>query len=56
MHVIHRRYVACSEAHYAGDLVDGAFGLAPVRGGDVEVETGVVPALPQDRNEEGSAA
>ncbi|AIG78564.1 acyl-CoA hydrolase [Amycolatopsis japonica] len=131
MKVIHRRYVAYSEAHYAGNLVDGAFGLAlfgdagthlaivtdgheslfagyssveflaPVRGGDViEVEarlaakgnrsrtvdfelrviaraidrtgraevlaepiiatrargTGVVPALPQDQNPEGSAA
>ncbi|AGM07320.1 hotdog domain-containing protein [Amycolatopsis keratiniphila] len=131
MHVIHQRYVAYSEAHYAGNLVDGAFGLAlfgdagthlaivmdgheslfagyssveflsSVRGGDViEVEarlaakgtrsrtidfelrviaratdrtggaevlaepivatrargTGVVPALPQNRNGKGSAA
>ncbi|RSN55062.1 acyl-CoA hydrolase [Amycolatopsis sp. WAC 04182] len=28
MEVIHQRYVAYSEAHYAGNLVDGAFGLA----------------------------
>ncbi|MFE6612098.1 hotdog domain-containing protein [Amycolatopsis sp. NPDC057786] len=28
MQVIHQRYVAHSEAHYAGNLVDGAFGLA----------------------------
>ncbi|MFC3448542.1 hotdog fold domain-containing protein [Amycolatopsis speibonae] len=28
MHVIHQRYVAHAEAHYAGNLVDGAFGLA----------------------------
>ncbi|MFJ8128490.1 hotdog fold domain-containing protein [Streptomyces hydrogenans] len=27
MKVVHRRYVAHSEAHYAGNLVDGAFGL-----------------------------
>jgi 3-aminobutyryl-CoA ammonia-lyase len=27
MNVVHRRYVAHSEAHYAGNLVDGAFGL-----------------------------
>ncbi|WP_116050875.1 hotdog domain-containing protein [Amycolatopsis palatopharyngis] len=28
MNVIHQRYVAYSAAHYAGNLVDGAFGLA----------------------------
>ncbi|MFF3610014.1 hotdog domain-containing protein [Streptomyces sp. NPDC002463] len=27
MKVVHQRYVAHSEAHYAGNLVDGAFGL-----------------------------
>lgn len=27
MNVVHQRYVAYSEAHYAGNLVDGAFGL-----------------------------
>ncbi|MFB7366802.1 hotdog fold domain-containing protein [Streptomyces hydrogenans] len=27
MKVVHQRYVAYSEAHYAGNLVDGAFGL-----------------------------
>ncbi|HEY0888621.1 MAG TPA: hotdog fold domain-containing protein [Nocardioides sp.] len=27
MNVVHQRYVAHSEAHYAGNLVDGAFGL-----------------------------
>jgi 3-aminobutyryl-CoA ammonia-lyase len=26
--VVHRRYVPYSHAHYAGDLVDGAYGLA----------------------------
>lgn len=26
--VLHRRYVAYSHAHYAGDLVDGAYSLA----------------------------
>lgn len=28
MRVVHRRYVASSAAHYAGMLVDGAYGLA----------------------------
>src|SRR3954469_14515307 len=28
MQIVHQRYVAYSEAHYAGNLVDGAFGLA----------------------------
>lgn len=27
MKVVHQRYVAHSDAHYAGNLVDGAFGL-----------------------------
>lgn len=28
MRVVHRRYISAAEAHYAGNLVDGAFGLA----------------------------
>ncbi|MFE6690979.1 hotdog domain-containing protein [Streptomyces sp. NPDC057743] len=53
MKVIHQRYVAYSDAHYAGNLVDGHESLfagyssveflAPVRGGDViEVEARLV--------------
>ncbi len=34
--VVHRRYVAYSHAHYAGHLVDGAYGLALF--GDVATE------------------
>lgn len=34
--VVHRRYVAHSHAHYAGTLVDGAYGLALF--GDVATE------------------
>ncbi|HSK26350.1 MAG TPA: hotdog domain-containing protein [Jiangellales bacterium] len=34
--VVHRRYVPASHAHYAGDLVDGAYGLALF--GDVATE------------------
>ena len=34
--VVHRRYVSYAEAHYAGDLVDGAWGLALF--GDVATE------------------
>ena len=34
--VVHRRYVPYSHAHYAGDLVDGAYTLACV--GDVATE------------------
>jgi 3-aminobutyryl-CoA ammonia-lyase len=34
--VVHRRYVSYAEAHYAGNLVDGAFGLACF--GDVATE------------------
>lgn len=34
--VVHRRYVPFSHAHYAGDLVDGAYGLALF--GDVATE------------------
>ncbi|HEU4489778.1 MAG TPA: hotdog domain-containing protein [Jiangellales bacterium] len=34
--VVHRRYVPYSHAHYAGDLVDGAYGLALF--GDVATE------------------
>ena len=33
LQVVHRRYVPYSHAHYAGHLVDGAYGLA--RFGDV---------------------
>jgi 3-aminobutyryl-CoA ammonia-lyase len=36
MRVIHRRYVSHAEAHYAGNLVDGAFVLALF--GDVATE------------------
>lgn len=36
MSVTHRRYVAYSHAHYAGDLVDGAYSLALF--GDVATE------------------
>ena len=28
--VVHRRYVPYAHAHYAGDLVDGAYGLGLV--------------------------
>jgi 3-aminobutyryl-CoA ammonia-lyase len=34
--VVHRRYVPYSHAHYAGDLVDGAYSLAAF--GDVATE------------------
>jgi 3-aminobutyryl-CoA ammonia-lyase len=34
--VVHRRYVSLAQAHYAGDLVDGAFSLACF--GDVATE------------------
>ncbi|GAA3612974.1 hypothetical protein GCM10022223_31420 [Kineosporia mesophila] len=34
--VVHQRYVSAAHAHYAGDLVDGAFGLACF--GDVATE------------------
>lgn len=34
--VVHRRYVSHAEAHYAGDLVDGAWGLGLF--GDVATE------------------
>ncbi|MBT0771969.1 hypothetical protein KIH74_23710 [Kineosporia sp. J2-2] len=34
--VVHKRYVSAAQAHYAGDLVDGAFGLACF--GDVATE------------------
>ena len=34
--VVHRRYVAYSHAHYAGNLVDGAYSLAAF--GDVATE------------------
>jgi len=34
--VVHRRYVSFAEAHYAGNLVDGAFSLACF--GDVATE------------------
>jgi 3-aminobutyryl-CoA ammonia-lyase len=34
--VVHRRYVAYSDAHYAGDLVDGAYSLKLF--GDVATE------------------
>jgi 3-aminobutyryl-CoA ammonia-lyase len=36
MTVVHRRYVPYSHAHYAGNLVDGAYGLALF--GDVATE------------------
>lgn len=36
MTVVHRRYVPYSHAHYAGDLVDGAYGLGLF--GDVATE------------------
>ena len=36
MSVVHRRYVPFSHAHYAGDLVDGAYSLALF--GDVATE------------------
>ncbi|ADD43600.1 hotdog fold domain-containing protein [Stackebrandtia nassauensis] len=38
--VTHRRYVPYSHAHYAGNLVDGAYGLAMF--GDVATEVCVV--------------
>lgn len=34
--VVHKRYVSAAQAHYAGNLVDGAFGLALF--GDVATE------------------
>ena len=34
--VVHKRYVSAAQAHYAGNLVDGAFGLACF--GDVATE------------------
>ncbi|MET9326621.1 acyl-CoA hydrolase [Tsukamurella sp. NPDC003166] len=37
--VIHRRYVAFSDAHYAGNLVDGAFALRLF--GDVGTNLGI---------------
>jgi 3-aminobutyryl-CoA ammonia-lyase len=39
MSVTHRRYVAYSDAHYAGNLVDGAFSLKLF--GDVATELGI---------------
>ena len=36
MEVLHRRYVPYSHAHYAGNLVDGAYSLAAF--GDVATE------------------
>src|SRR3954469_10253581 len=39
MSVTHRRYVDYSEAHYAGNLVDGAFSLKLF--GDVATEMGI---------------
>ena len=36
LQVVHRRYVSYAEAHYAGNLVDGAWGLALF--GDVATE------------------
>ena len=36
LQVVHRRYVSHAQAHYAGDLVDGAWGLALF--GDVATE------------------
>jgi len=36
LRVVHRRYVSYAEAHYAGDLVDGAWGLGLF--GDVATE------------------
>ena len=36
LQVVHRSYVSHAHAHYAGDLVDGAWGLA--RFGDVATE------------------
>ena len=38
--VVHRRYVPYSHAHYAGDLVDGAYGLGLF--GDVATEMCIV--------------
>src|ERR1700755_408634 len=37
--VTHRRYVSHAEAHYAGNLVDGAWGLGLF--GDVATEMGI---------------
>ena len=37
MRVVHRRYVPYSHAHYAGNLVDGAYSLGLF--GDVATET-----------------
>ena len=36
LRVVHKRYVSAAQAHYAGNLVDGAFGLALF--GDVATE------------------
>ncbi|GAB6902983.1 3-aminobutyryl-CoA ammonia lyase [Kineosporia succinea] len=36
LHVVHKRYISAAHAHYAGNLVDGAFGLACF--GDVATE------------------
>lgn len=38
--VVHRRYVSHADAHYAGDLVDGAFSLALF--GDVATELCII--------------
>ena len=40
LEVVHRRYVSFAEAHYAGDLVDGAWGLGLF--GDVATELCIV--------------
>ncbi len=40
LEVVHRRYVSYAHAHYAGDLVDGAWGLGLF--GDVATELCVV--------------
>ncbi|HHU10199.1 MAG TPA: 3-aminobutyryl-CoA ammonia-lyase [Intrasporangiaceae bacterium] len=39
MTVVHRRYVPYSDAHYAGNLVDGAYSLAAF--GDVATEMSI---------------
>jgi len=38
--IVHRRYVAYSHAHYAGNLVDGAYSMALF--GDVATELSIV--------------
>jgi len=43
MTVVHRRYVPFSHAHYAGHLVDGAYGLGLF--GDVATEHPVICAV-----------